>query len=108
MPELSETYEKMTNVPNKAAGNCLSHLANIKTVKLKPWVYVSKAEVLGVPDKILALVAQHPDWGPKKIADSLKSEGISLSKQSIYTFLAKRNLNRISLRESWEKRYYGG
>lgn len=53
-------------------------------------------------EKILALVENYPNWGTKRLSDSLMLEEISLSPHSIYKFLVKRNLNRSSLRKSWK------
>lgn len=53
-------------------------------------------------EKILALVANYPKYGAKKLSDSLMLEGISLNPHSIYKFLVKHNLNCCSLRKSWK------
>ena len=55
-------------------------------------------------EKILALVENHPNYGTKRLSDSLLLEGISLSPHSIYKFLVKHNLNCCSLRASWKNK----
>ena len=102
MAELAEIHERAP-MPQKIVSVRRSfHLVSIKSLTIKPWIYVSKAEALGVPESILALVAQCPKWGPKKLADSLLLEGRSLSRSSIYNFLVKHNLNHLSLRKEWQ------
>lgn len=102
MAELAEIHKRVSRPQINVEASRSSHLVSIKSLTIKPWIYVSKAEAPGVPEKILALVAQCPEWGPKKIADSLMLEGISLSRQSIYNFLVNHNLNQLSLRKSWK------
>jgi len=52
--------------------------------------------------KILALVANNPKLGHKKLSDSLMLEGITIDPYFIYLFLVKHNLNRKSLRMAWK------
>lgn len=53
-------------------------------------------------EKILALLANCPKDGAKKLSASLMLEGIFLSPNSIYKLLVKHDLNRSSLRTSWK------
>jgi hypothetical protein len=55
-------------------------------------------------EKILALVADNPKLGPKRLSDSLMAEGISIEPIHIYMLLVKHNLNRKSLRMAWQDR----
>ncbi|MDD2541315.1 MAG: hypothetical protein PHH28_09785 [Desulfuromonadaceae bacterium] len=87
--------------------NYSSDRANIKTSKSKSWIFVSKAETHRAHETILSLVNKHPSWGPKKIADSLMVEGISLSGQSIHKFFVRRNINHFSQRTPWENKGKG-
>ena len=68
----------------------------------KPKKYISKIAVLGASEKILSLVALYPEWGTKKLANSLSEQGISLSRQSIHKILLKHNLNRLAMRKAWQ------
>lgn len=68
----------------------------------KPKKYFSKAAALGVPEKILVLVASDPGWGTKKLANALADQGISLSRQSIHKILRKHNLNLPGMRKAWQ------
>lgn len=77
-------------------------MRSIKSVTIKPWIYVPKAETSEISEQILSLVARHPSWGPKKIAGSLVIEGTCLSSYSIYKFFVKHNLNKVSLRNAWK------
>lgn len=67
--------------------------------------HFSKTAALGATEKILANVlanvAQYPEWGTKKLADSLDLQGVSLSRQAIHTILVRHNLNRALLRKAW-------
>lgn len=53
-------------------------------------------------EKILALVANCPKLGAKKLSDSLIHEGVHLSPSAIRNVLVKHNLNRRSLRKTWK------
>ncbi len=70
----------------------------------KPKNYVSKAAALGAAEKILTLVKQCPEWGTKKIADALRLQEVSLSRQSIHKILLKYSLNRPAMRKVWQAR----
>lgn len=64
--------------------------------------HFSKTAALGATEKILALVAQYPEWGTKKLADFLADQGISLNRQSIHKILIKYNLNHPAMRKAWQ------
>ena len=102
MAEPAEIHEKVPKPQKNVLVKRSFHMVSIKSLTIKPWIYVSKTAVPGVPENILALVAQCPKWGPKKLADFLLLEGRSLSRSSIYNFLVKHNLNHLSLRNAWK------
>lgn len=100
--EFAEILGSVVVPPKKAEIRSSFHSKSKPLMAAKARNFISKAVALGVPEKILALVARCPEWGTKKLADSLRREGISLSRQSIHKFLVKNNLNRLSLRKSWK------
>lgn len=99
---MTKVHENISLPPKNAAVKCSSHLVRIKSITIKPWILVPKAESSEMSDKILSLVTQYPDWGPKKISGFLMLEGVSLSSHTIYKFLVRRNLNHTSLRKQWK------
>jgi len=77
----------------------MEELAIIFTRVKKTHEYMS--DILPIhSEKILALVANYPKYGTKRLSDSLIHEGIFLTPRSIYKFLVNHNLNRRSLRMS--------
>lgn len=79
-----------------------AELAEMFTRVKKPHEYLSEIHDF-YSKNILAQVSNNPKLGAKKLSESLELEGISLSPNSIYKFLVKRNLNRSSLRKSWKE-----
>ncbi len=59
-----------------------------------------------VKEKIIALSLKHPAWGPVKISDQLRLEGIAVSPSTVRNLWIKENLRRpsISACYAWRKR----
>lgn len=90
----SKTVRPLAQLPEQSATE--------KIYQAKPKKYISKIALLGAQEKILSLVALYPEWGTKKLANSLSEQGISLSRQSIHKVLLKHNLNRPAMRKAWQ------
>lgn len=106
MAEFSEILEsvaaKRRNKSECPTAPLLEKKAHQEVYQAKPKNYVSKIAALGAAEKILTLVKQYPEWGTKKIADALRLQEVSLSRQSIHKILLKYNLNRPAMRKAWQ------
>ncbi|MBI5655628.1 MAG: helix-turn-helix domain-containing protein [Geobacter sp.] len=106
MAEFSEILDsvaaKLKNKTECPAAPLVEKKARQEVYQAKPKNYVSKTAALGATEKILTLVKQCPEWGTKKIADALRLQEVSLSRQSIHKILLKYNLNRPAMRKAWQ------
>ncbi len=103
MAELAEILDSVGKPSGKEGVSRFDLLESKGPLTTRTREHFSKTAALGATEKILALVAQYPECGTKKLADSLVLQGVSLSRQAIHTILVKHNLNRASMRKTWSK-----
>ena len=101
MAELSEILDGVGKPSGKEGVSRFDLLESKVSLTTRTRKRFSKTAALGATEKILALVAKYPEWGTKKLAESLNLQGVSLSRQAIHTILARNNLNRSSMRKTW-------
>ena len=103
--EFAERLDNVARSQNKIMASLMDNSGDKRICKeslTTTEIFVSKAAARKAPDKILALLELHPEWGTQRLAKSLADQGIILSRQSIHKILVKFNLNLPSMRKAWQ------
>lgn len=102
--ELAERLDNVARSRNKVMASLMDNSGDKKICKesfTTTDIIFSKAAAREAPDKVLALLELHPEWGTQRLAKSLADQGIILSRQSIHKILVKFNLNLPAMRKKW-------